>query len=86
MLDGRLQSGYAVVITSALFYQNTSSNTSENNQFDSADDKLRTALIYVMNDAVQKSSKKGNGETVTMAFHPHVINAIGMARYVPIFT
>ncbi|KAH7723815.1 CRE-CIDS-2 protein [Aphelenchoides avenae] len=47
--------------------------------YKAADDKLRTALIYVMNDAVQKASKKGNGETVTMAFHPHVINAIGMA-------
>lgn len=50
----------------------------------SGDDNLRIALIYVMNDVVQKSTtakkdKKTSNDMVKMAFHPHVVNAFGMA-------
>lgn len=45
-----------------------------------ADDGLRTALIYVMNDVCQKANKKGRGDAITMAFHPYVVNAIALSR------
>lgn len=51
-----------------------------------ADDNLRIALIYLMNDVVQKSSQKDknkkSNDMVKMAFHPHVVNAFGMAGWV----
>ncbi|KAL7074054.1 hypothetical protein ACQ4LE_006770 [Meloidogyne hapla] len=37
-------------------------------------DKLRTALIYVLNDVVQKAACKRD-INVTLTFHPHLINA-----------
>ncbi|KAF7634095.1 CID domain-containing protein [Meloidogyne graminicola] len=39
-----------------------------------ANDKLRTALIYVLNDVVQKAASKRD-INVTLTFHPHLINA-----------
>ncbi|CAK5090686.1 unnamed protein product [Meloidogyne enterolobii] len=40
----------------------------------SANDKLRIALIYVLNDVVQKAACKRD-INVTLTFHPHLINA-----------
>uniref|UniRef100_A0A915D9W2 CID domain-containing protein n=1 Tax=Ditylenchus dipsaci TaxID=166011 RepID=A0A915D9W2_9BILA len=44
-----------------------------------ANDNLRIALIYVMNDVVQRVGKKDRHDSVKMAFHPHVVNAFAMA-------
>lgn len=41
-------------------------------------DNLKTALIYVMNDAVQ-AAKHAKDTTVPMAFHPHFVNAATFA-------
>ncbi|KAI1730801.1 RNA polymerase II-binding domain-containing protein [Ditylenchus destructor] len=42
-------------------------------------DTLRTALVFVMNDAVQKAGKKDRNDSVKMAFHPMVVNACAIA-------
>ncbi|KAI6179415.1 CID domain-containing protein [Aphelenchoides besseyi] len=43
-----------------------------------ASDELRIALIYVMNDAVQTAKLKKDS-SVSIAFHPYVVNAIALA-------
>uniref|UniRef100_A0A914GRF9 CID domain-containing protein n=1 Tax=Globodera rostochiensis TaxID=31243 RepID=A0A914GRF9_GLORO len=44
-----------------------------------ASDKLRIALIYVLNDVVQKAANKRD-TNVTSALHPHWINATGLSN------
>lgn len=45
-----------------------------------ANDKLRIALIYVLNDVVQKAACKRD-INVTLTFHPHLINATTISRF-----
>ena len=42
--------------------------------YKAANDKIRTALIYVLNDVVQRAASKRD-VNVTLTFHPHLINA-----------